>query len=139
LALSTQDSANRHVNGVIECMTAIEEQQKIALDEFKLKSKESALTSFSNSLIFLLFSQWLRANFDSDQEKKQVKDQIFNDWSKQLMAATSGVFAQINVQLNQPQNRQKALINEDALSTEDYEHQYVLALKEIKENFDKTG
>lgn len=119
-------------------MSELENWQIHELEQFKMKSKEAYLNSFSNSLSFFNFAQWLDCSFDTPEEKKAARDKVFSTWSKQVMSATAPILAGINKELNQPKNRWLGMIEEKALSTEDYAKAVADSLKEIKEQFYKS-
>lgn len=119
-------------------MTESEKVVNKELYEFKVKSAESALTSFSNSLIFFLFSQWAKEKFEDPKERKSACNQVFRQWSEQIYKSTAPVFANINQSLNDPKLRWQNIISNTNLSTEAYQEQFTAAIKDIKVQFDKV-
>lgn len=120
-------------------MAEVVEWKKKELDLFQQKTKESALTSLSNSVSFFLFSQWLQEHFESKQERNAARDQVFKAWCSQIQAASSPVFSRIDAELRRPAARWTAIIEGDSLGIEDYQQSFTKALRDIKEQFNNAS
>jgi hypothetical protein len=120
-------------------MAEIAEWKKKKLDLFQQKTKESALTSLSNSVSFFLFSQWLQEHFESKQERNAARDQVFKAWCSQIQAAAEPVFSGINAELSRPATRWAAIIEGESLGIEDYQQSFAKAIRDIKEQFNQAA
>jgi hypothetical protein len=119
-------------------MTESEKVINQELQDFKTQSAASALTSFSNSLVFFLFSQWAKEHFEDKKERKHACDQVFKQWSDQIYKSAAPVFVNINQSLNDPKTRWQNIISDTHLSTESYQEQFTAAIREIKVQFDNV-
>lgn len=108
------------------------------LDEFKLKSKSECLSSFSHSLSFFLFSQWLKTNYEEKSEQRKVRDEVFRAWSNQISCSVAPIFSGINTQLSEPLTRWTNIVAGTCVSTESYQECFTDALKEIRAEFNKV-
>lgn len=119
-------------------MKTANEIKREELDHFKTQSKESALNSFSNTLSFFTFSQWLKSTYEDPKDQKRVSQEIFNQWNKQMGVSVAPVFENLNQTLNEPKVRWANLVDGICLSVEDYQDSYTAAIKEIRSQFEKV-